>query len=159
MPKTQDQLFKEMTPNLQAHYEKFYIAMFSEGLPFELNEVLRTKLTQEAYHAQGRKSLEEVNRLRKIAGLYPISAKTNEDEITWTLHSKHFPQASDGRARAFDIRLLKYGKPHWDTKWDGNKDSIPDYVEAARIGKACGLDAGGLWKKPDYPHFQLEAYE
>jgi hypothetical protein len=151
---TQDQLFKQMTPDLQALYEPFYTAMFAAGLPFELNEVLRTPETQKAYYAQNRKPLTEVNRLRKIAGIAPITAEDNTYKITWTLDSKHFAGA-DGLARAFDIRLLKYGKPHWATKWDGNKNSIPDYLEASRIGESVGLSAGGLWNKPDYPHFQI----
>lgn len=152
---TQDQLFKQMTPDLQALYEKFYMAMFETGLPFELNEVLRTLTTQKAYYAQGREPLTKVNQLRKAAGLYLINPEENTYEVTWTLNSRHFP-GSDGRSRAFDIRLLKYNKPHWQTKWDGNKNSIPDYLEAARIGQSIGLEAGGLWKKPDYPHFQLK---
>lgn len=144
-----------MTPDLQALYEPFYMAMYEAGLPFELNEVLRTPATQKAYHAQGRQPLSEVNRLRKEAGLYLLGPEDNEYEVTWTLKSRHFA-GPDGRARAFDIRLLRYGKPHWQTKWDGNKNSVPDYLEAARIGKSVGLVAGGLWSKPDYPHFQLD---
>jgi len=151
---TQDLLFKQMTPALQELYEPFYLAMFEAGLSFELNEVLRTPDRQKAYYAQGRTYLTEVNRLRKIAGLYPISAPENEYKVTWTMDSRHFA-GPDGRARAFDIRLLKYAKPHWETKWDGNKNSVPDYLEAARIGKSAGLVAGGLWAHPDYPHMEL----
>ena len=154
--KTQDQLFKEMTPKLQELYEKFYLKMYEVGLPFELNEVLRTLNTQLAYYAQGRDVLKVVNAKRKIAGLYPITQSENSYKVTWTLKSKHFPQESDGLSRAFDIRLLKYNKPHWETKWDGNKNSISDYLEAARIGRDVGLEAGGLWDKPDFPHFQLK---
>jgi len=152
---TQDQLFKLMTPALQELYEPFYLAMFEAGLPFELNETLRLPIVQKAYYAQNRQPLAEVNRLRKAAGLYLISPKENTYKVTWTLESRHFA-GPDGRARAFDIRLLKYAKPHWETKWDGNKNSIPDYLEAARIGKSVGLEAGGLWDKPDPPHFQLD---
>lgn len=157
---TQDQLFRQMTPDLQGLYEKFYLEMFAAGLPFELNEVLRTKAVQMAYFAQHRSPLAEVNAERKRAGLSPISEAENSYHVTWTLNSRHFA-GPDGLARAFDIRLLKYGKPHWDTKWDGNQDSIPDYLEAARIGASVGLEAGGLWSKPskpDFPHFQLKAY-
>lgn len=152
---TQDQLFKQMTPDLQGLYEKFYVEMHLAGLDFELNEVLRTPAVQAAYYAQGREDLEEVNRLRKNAGLYLLAPKENTYQVTWTLKSRHFPDQY-GRSRAFDIRLLKYGKPHWETKWDGNENSITDYKEAALIGMSVGLDAGGMWSKPDYPHFQLK---
>lgn len=152
---TQDQLFKQMTPELQGLYEEFYKRMFAANLPFELNEVLRTKAVQEAYYAQGRLVITEVNRLRKVAGLAPLPPSENLKEITWTKNSRHFA-GPDGLARAFDIRLLKHGKPHWETKWDGNANAISDYLEAARIGAAVGLDAGGLWTKSDWPHFQLK---
>lgn len=153
--KTQDMMFKEMTPKLQELYEKFYLKMFESGLPFDLNEVLRTLAVQEAYYAQSRKPIDEVNKLRKIAGLSPLPASENLKPVTWTMKSRHFA-GSDGLSRAFDIRLKRFNKPHWDTKWDGNTNSIPDYLEAAKIGKDCGLEPGGLWKKPDYPHFQLK---
>jgi len=153
--KTQDQLFKEMTPDLQALYEKFYIAMHAAGLDFEVNEVLRTTSVQAAYYAQGREELEEVNRIRKNAGLSAIPAKENNYKVTWTLNSRHFP-GPDGLARAFDIRLLKNSRPHWETKWDGNQNNVADYKEAALIGISLGLDAGGLWKNPDFPHYQLK---
>jgi peptidoglycan L-alanyl-D-glutamate endopeptidase CwlK len=153
---TQDQLFKQMTPELQRLYEQFYSKMFDSGLPFELNEVLRLPIVQKAYYAQNREPLDVVNELRKEAGLDPITSEENEYKVTWTLKSHHFPGA-DGLSRAFDIRLLKYGKPHWDTKWDGNKNSIPDYLEAARIGQSVGLVAGGFWEKPDFPHFELRS--
>lgn len=153
--KTQDQLFKEMTPDLQGFYEQFYMKMFAAGLPFELNEVLRSPEVQKAYYAQGRKQLAQVNQLRKEAGLYLITPAENEYCVTWTLNSKHFA-GPDGLATAFDFRLLKYGKPHWQTKWDGNKNLEPDYLEAAKIAASVGLDAGGLWKKPDFPHCQLK---
>lgn len=151
---TQDQLFKQMTPDLQALYEKFYLEMQAANLPFELNEVVRTKAVQQAYYTQGRLPLVEVNKARKQAGLGPITQAENQYCVTWTLNSRHFA-GKDGFARAFDIRLLKFDKPHWLTKWDGNKDNIPDYKEAALIGQRVGLAAGGLWDKPDYPHFQL----
>ena len=152
---TQDQLFKQMTPDMQVLYEKFYAEMFAAGLPFELNEVLRTKLVQVAYFAQHREPLAAVNEKRKYAGLRPITDAENAYHVTWTLNSRHYA-GPDGLARAFDVRLLKYAKPHWETKWDGNKNSIPDYLEAARIGASVGLEAGGLWHKADPPHFQLD---
>lgn len=151
---TQDEMFKQMDDALQTLYEQFYIRMYSAGLPFELNEVLRTREVQEAYYAQGRLKLSEVNRLRKLAGLWSISDNENAYNVTWTKVSRHFAN-SNGKADAFDIRLLKFNKPHWQTKWDGNKNSMPDYLEAAKIGASVGLVAGGLWNKPDYPHFQL----
>ncbi|MCS7077732.1 MAG: M15 family metallopeptidase [Bacteroidia bacterium] len=47
------------------------------GLNIKVTEGCRTYEVQEAYYAQGRKPLEEVNKLRKKAGLPPIEAKKN----------------------------------------------------------------------------------
>jgi hypothetical protein len=44
----------------------------------------------------------------------------------------------------------------WDLKFDGNADGIPDYLEAAQIGRSCGLECGAFWTGfQDYPHMQL----
>ena len=61
--------------------------------------------------------------------------------VTWTLKSKHI------EGRAFDIAILKNGKITWDTA---------DYQQAGEIGESAGLQWGGRWKSPDYPHFQLQ---
>jgi peptidoglycan L-alanyl-D-glutamate endopeptidase CwlK len=60
--------------------------------------------------------------------------------VTWTRKSRHTDR------EAFDIAILKNGKISWRPE---------DYVEAVKIGKAVGLDAGGAWtKNKDYPHFE-----
>ena len=60
--------------------------------------------------------------------------------VTWTRKSRHTDR------EAFDIAILKNGKITWNPA---------DYVEAVKIGKAVGLDAGGAWtKNKDYPHFE-----
>lgn len=151
---TQEQLIAQMTPRLETLWILFDQIMKSCGISYKLLEVLRTPQTQTAYYAQGRLTLAEVNAFRKEAGLQPIGAKENSRKITWTHNSRHFA-GSDGLARAFDIVLLKDGKHHWDINRDGNKNSVADYLEAARIGKEVGLEPGAFWSKPDYPHFQL----
>jgi peptidoglycan L-alanyl-D-glutamate endopeptidase CwlK len=63
-------------------------------------------------------------------------------KVTWTRKSKHI----DGKA--FDICIMENGKPDWDV-------SNPDWRKAGEIGIKAGLDWGGLWDKPDFPHFQI----
>lgn len=60
--------------------------------------------------------------------------------VTWTKKSRH-----TGR-RAFDIAMVVDGVVSWDTD---------DYLRAGEIGEEVGLEWGGSWSKPDYPHFQL----
>jgi hypothetical protein len=174
---------EDMSAELQPLYAKFKEGMDAAGIPFALNEVLRTKYTQAAYAAQGREwtDFEQMlikaqwlntlilcrdqikkrdmkglcNFLRLRAEMSPLPA-SDWYQVTWTLNSRHFANG-EGKSDAFDIVILKNGRvPTWDTKWDGNKDKVGDYLEAARIGKAVGLDAGGLWeKRQDFPHYQL----
>lgn len=145
----------DMHPVLRERYEAFLLsAQQLDHVPFVVNCVLRTPLEQKALYAQGRRPLEEVNALRSAAGMQPISQRENLSKVTWTLHSKHFPDAN-GKARAFDVVVLKNGRtPHWDLKWDDDKDQIPDYEELALRAESVGLVAGGH-AFGDWPHFQL----
>jgi len=122
----------------------------------ELNIVLlvietdRTQLIQNAYFAQGRESLEEVNRLRGIAGLAPITATENVI-ITKAKVSNHTG------GNAVDLCPEMQGKPGraW---WDAPQDV---WEKIGKIAEECGLDwcAGGYgqtWGKGwDNPHFEL----
>ena len=116
---------------------------------------------QIALYAQGRQSLDEVNELRRIAGLWSITEEANQRKVTWTLNSKHLIDLEDvnlynDKARAYDIAIVKEGKTNWDIKVDVNDNEIADYEEVARIGESIGLKAGARFKYPDYPHFELK---
>lgn len=148
--------YEDMHPVLQARYDVFKaLAEQQSKVPFALVCVLRMPPEQVALHAQGRKPLAEVNRLRKLAGMpYMITAAENKYKVTWTLNSKHFPDAN-GKSRAFDIVVLKNGRTEtWDLKWDGDKDAVADYEELAKMMELAGLVAGGF-AFGDWPHGQL----
>jgi hypothetical protein len=172
-----------MHPDLARRFGLFSARMAEAAVPFALNSVLRTYNEQLAYAAQGRtlsqlttlleaygwtkslakvndlsvalKGLDLVNRLRSDAGMAAIGPKDNSYTVTNTLNSRHFPDAS-GKSRAFDIVVLRSGKvPHWDVKWDDDKDGIADYEESVRISESVGLVPGGRWKSRDWPHHEL----
>lgn len=150
---------KDCTPSLQAKIKKFTIAMFGAGIPFMITCTARTVIEQVALHAQGREDLFTVNALRYTAGLPPITEAQNKHKVTWTLHSKHLVDLDDGnpandKSRAFDIAIVRDGKPVWDVKVDTNADHIPDYTQAGQIGESVGLRWGGRFKCPDMPHFE-----
>ena len=63
-------------------------------------------------------------------------------KVTWTLHSKHI------EGKAFDIVIMENGKPDW------NADN-PKWKLAGQIGKEVGLTWGGVWKSPDFPHYEV----
>jgi len=147
---------EDLTPRLQILFEKFASKMAEAGLPFVITQTLRSPAEQKAFYAQGREALNETNRLRNLAGLPPITSAENKRRITWTLKSRHLPQA-DGKSRAFDICITKEGKAQWSDKADVNSNQVPDYKEAGHIGEMVGLLWGGSWRTPDFPHFELKA--
>ena len=121
---------EDLVPAMQLRALRFAGAMASAGIPFMFTCTLRTVAEQLELYAQGRTK---------------PGAK-----VTWVQHSKH----QDGLA--FDIAILKDGKPTWDVKVSVNDDDIPDYEQAGVIGESLGLRWGGRFKKtPDYPHFEL----
>lgn len=153
---------KDLTPKMQELYTKFAQAMARAGHPFIVTSTARTVKEQMALYAQGRQVLWEVNSLRKICGLPPITAEENRKCVTWTMKSEHLIDLDDSdpnndKARAFDIVLADPKKSksiYWNPKVDIDADGVPDYIEAGKIGESVGLVWGGRWSNPDYPHFQ-----
>ena len=150
---------KSCTPSLQAKIKKFTIAMFSAGIPFVITCTARNVKEQAALYAQGREDLFTVNALRYVAGFPPVTADGNQHKVTWTLESKHLIDLDDDtpgndQSRAFDIAIVKNGRPVWDIKVDVNDDHKSDYEQAGMIGESVGLRWGGRFKRPDMPHFE-----
>ena len=120
---------EDLVPELQEKFALFKKMMDEAGIPFMVTCTYRTEAEQLELYAQGR-------------------TKPGQ-KVTWVRHSKHNDR------KAFDIAITRDGKPVWDLKADVNSDQIPDYKQAAYIGQDCGLIAGGLWTKKDYPHFEI----
>jgi peptidoglycan L-alanyl-D-glutamate endopeptidase CwlK len=66
---------------------------------------------------------------------------------------------------AFDIVLMydkdgdgKFEEVSWDTKRDGDKDGIPDWLEVTKVFTSAGYTNGFITngKKWDLPHFQRD---
>ncbi len=110
-----------------------------EGIEFATVYTLRTEAEQHALFAQGRKTLEEVNRLRKEAGLAPIAEEQNRI-VTRLLTSVHMFGC------AFDVAVLKDGRIDWQ--------DIPSYQRLGAIGESLGLRWGGRFKFRDWGHFE-----
>ena len=137
-----------LKPELAKRTKFFLAELKKRGIDVIVLETERTVDTQLAYYAQGRKPLEEVNDLRKQAGLYLLTEAENQRIVTKTTQSRHFG------GNAVDIAPLKDGRVWWNA---------PERVwqEIGAIGEECGLDwcAGGygqVWGKGwDSPHFEL----
>jgi hypothetical protein len=111
-------------------------------------EGVRAEKTQAAYFAQGRASLEAVNRARKEAGLYPLTSEKQNYKITWTMRSKHLERL------AMDILPTKPGgEPTWDlAHYRRQFELIRD------AGRTAGLVCGADWPEPqrDWPHYEAK---
>ena len=116
-------------PEVQEKYAAFAVRMAETGIPFMLTCTSRTQEEQDALYAQGR--------------------TRPGPKVTWTRKSKHI------EGRAFDIAILRDGKPCWDVKADVNGDAVPDYDQAGEIGESVGLRWGGRFKSPDRPHYEV----
>lgn len=153
----------DLKPELALKYREFLARCQSAGLDVIITCTSRTVQEQHALYAQGRSSLSEVNRLRAVCGLGPITEQANTRCVTWTMQSKHLVDLTDyspdnDKSSAFDF-AVKGADGHvvWDLKADVNDNDVPDYTEAGRIAEALGLQWGGRWERPDYPHIQLPA--
>lgn len=150
---------KNLTDRMQKKLELFTKKMKEAKISFIITCTSRDVKEQYALWAQGRFTLSETNRLRKMANLPPITAAENKRKVTWTLNSKHLvnldnKEKFDDKSQAFDIVITKDKKAIWDLKVDVNEDKIPDYIQAGEIGESCGLRWGGRFKSPDYSHFE-----
>lgn len=147
-------------PKLKTLVPLFIKGCKDKGIDVIITCTGRDFVTQVALYAQGRQPLNETNRLRRIAGIDPITEIANKKRVTWTLASRHIinlddSETSNDTATAFDYAVVKNGKAIWDVKASLNGDDVPDYLECANVAKELGLEAGAFWKKADYPHVQL----
>lgn len=122
-------LIKDCIPEVQEKFAAFAVRMAEAGIPFMLTCTRRTQSEQDALYAKGRTA--------------------PGPKVTWTRKSKHI------EGKAFDIAILKDGKPCWDVKVDVNRDAAADYEQAGAIGESVGLRWGGRFKSPDRPHFEV----
>ena len=120
---------EDLVPAMQLRALRFAGAMAERGIPFMFTCTYRSQEDQDSLYAQGRTK--------------------PGPKVTWVQHSRHTDRI------AFDIAILRDGKPTWDTKADVNEDDRPDYEQAGIIGESLGMKWGGRWKTPDYPHFEL----
>jgi len=121
-------------------------------------EVDRPFDVQVAYYAQSREPLFVVNKLRKRAGLPPITEAQNKIAITWTMDSRHIVNlendtTTDDKSHAVDLGIKdKNGHYVADANADTNKDKKIDFKQIGIIGKMIdpGMIWGGDWKGKKY---------
>jgi len=140
-----------LKPEARPFFENFIGKLETQGLRYSILETLRTKEVQEAYYAQGRKPLEEINELRKIAGLYLLGAEEGKRIITQTMESVHLTGCAADIVPVMDGRI----------PWTFTADNAELWLVFGRLGQEAGLEWGGAWKPFnqfgigwDAPHYQ-----
>jgi len=120
---------EDLVPEMQTKAREFAGRMAEIGIPFMFTCTYRPQRDQDELWSHGRNG-------------------DKRPKVTWTRKSKHTDRT------AFDIAILNDGQPVWDVKVNVNENDVPDYLEAGQIGESVGLEWGGRWSKPDFPHFQ-----
>jgi peptidoglycan L-alanyl-D-glutamate endopeptidase CwlK len=140
-----------LAPEVCKYFEGFIGRLDKQGLRYSILETLRTKEVQEAYYAQGRRPLEEINELRKKAGLYLLGAEEGNRIVTKTMESVHLT------GKAADIVPVIDGKIPWNI----TAENAELWLAFGRLGQEAGLEWGGSWAPLDRfgigwdaPHYQ-----
>jgi hypothetical protein len=115
----------------------------------KVTEAYRSPAVQAAYYAQSRETTAEVNRLRSIAGLKPISDAQN----VWNTNARagrsaHGAASGTWKGAAFDWYAIKDGKFYTGSDWyDLQKRIILNYP-TLKMGITFG----------DPPHVEFKDY-
>ena len=146
-----------LAPEARPYFDLFLRKLDAEGLRYSVLETLRSPEVQAAYYAQGRKPLEEINALRKRAGLYPLTEVEGKRIVTKTMRSVHLT------GKAADIAPVMGGKIPWNIR---SREIAGLWLAFGRLGREAGLEWGGSWPPLDVygigwdaPHYQLSGAE
>jgi hypothetical protein len=148
MTERSKRMLTELDPAAQPIFKKF-LEQLDNVLgddKYIVFEGRRRTEVQNAYYAQGREFLEEVNKKRAAAGLYLLQSERDNYVITWTLFSKHIA------GLAMDVLPVDgRGNPTWDlAHYRKSFETIRD------CGKQAGLVCGADWSpNTDWPHYEI----
>jgi peptidoglycan L-alanyl-D-glutamate endopeptidase CwlK len=135
---------ESLAPEAQEKARAFLGELDAEKIRYCVIETVRTLLVQKAYYAQGRKPLEEINTLRRAAGLWEIGPEEGKRIITWTLDSRHLTgMALDLVPVDIDDSIM------WNAPFE-------TWEKIGSIGEKNGFEWGGRWKERDLPHFEVK---
>jgi peptidoglycan L-alanyl-D-glutamate endopeptidase CwlK len=140
---------EDLTPRMQEKIRLFESELVQAGhTNFKRCCTYRSQAEQNALWKRGRYPLDVVNAAYKSVGMAPIAEAENKRPVTWRTISDHTAR------EAVDYYIEIAGIYCNDIKVDYDGDHIPDWQEFGKIAEKCGLEWGGNWRKPDYPHVQ-----
>lgn len=141
----------DLDPLFRDDVNSFLKQINGTAFKFIICQVKRTIEEQTALYAQGRKPIDEVNRLREIAKMAPISPNRNHI-VTQTMKSRHLPN-KDGFSEAFDI--VAVDRATGNAIWSDNGKDMPYHIAYVLSLQFPRFEAGYSWKWQDLGHYQL----
>jgi peptidoglycan L-alanyl-D-glutamate endopeptidase CwlK len=129
----------ELDPCFRPLADKYLAGLELAGIRYVVLETKRTQAVQDAYYAQGRRPLAEVNALRMVAGLWAIRDAENKRKPTDSAMIV-FRGVGHGNGTAMDVAPADInGNPKWS--------AAPEiWKTMGEIAEISGLDWGGRWK-------------
>ena len=145
---------EDLSFDIQKMTKDFLTECDKRGVRVFLTCGLRTFEEQQALHAQGRKSIDEVNKLRDRAGMDFILNEQNK--VVTNAEAGYSPH---NFGRAIDVAFwwdknndgkIQPGEVGWDGDWD----------KVGCVGEEVGFVWGGRWRtntfpNGDKPHFEF----
>ena len=120
----------ELHPAVKRRSLAFISACDADGITLLITSTYRDLASQDALYAQG----------RTVPGNRVTNARAGQSFHNYRV--------------AFDIVPIVHGKPCWSTTGDAGRL----WRKIGDIGKSCGLEWAGDWKRfPEFPHFQYTA--
>jgi len=139
--------------------ERILADMRTRGWDPVIGSGMRTHAQQDALFAQGRMPLNDVNAMRRAAGLPPISAADNTRVVTnarggQSNHNRIESMVPHGRA-AVDI-TLGYAVDIVDRRYGWNIPNTRFWDDLGVLAKKHGCSWGGDWRNPDRAHVEMK---
>lgn len=120
----------KLYPEFKVLVEKWLSECKKQGIEIVIQETWRSLDAQKAYYAQGRMSVEEVNKLRIAAGMPPLNP--SDPTATKIITEREETSFNYGLALRFNIANAT-----------SNKDKL--FEKAGKIAESLGLVWGGSW--------------
>lgn len=145
-------------PRLRPLCEKHLALCKAVGIDLLVTQTWRSAEEQDALYAQGRPDAQG----RIVPGPIVTNAPAGRSDHEWAIDSNgelfRGPHAERPASLAYDVALVSERSPSGGVlavEWE----NVPWETIGWIAIQQCGLKWGGLWKKPDRPHFYIDKRE
>jgi peptidoglycan L-alanyl-D-glutamate endopeptidase CwlK len=150
---------KTLHPVFKMAVDRILAGMRGAGWDAVIGSGMRTNAQQDALYAQGRRPLDEVNDMRRGAGLSPISATDNAKRVTkarggQSNHNQTHSLLPCGRSAVEDA--VGYAVDIVDRRFGWKPPDGKFWTDLGALAKENGCVWGGDWTDPyDPAHVEM----